>query len=94
MRMTAREMHPVGTAPLLHRMHLHLHLRGDVCLMLCLNGLQLLLLYVPPLARFFGTTPLAAHDLLICVGFSLIFFLFLELEKIWRAWRRQASSDA
>ena len=58
------------------------------------SGLQLLLLYVPPLARFFGTTPLAAHDLLICVGFSLIFFLFLELEKIWRAWRRQASSDA
>jgi Ca2+-transporting ATPase len=58
------------------------------------SGLQLVLLYVPPLARFFGTTPLAAHDLLICVGFSLIFFLYLELEKIWRAWRRQASSDA
>lgn len=56
--------------------------------------LQLLLLYVPALASFFGTQPLSAHELLICVGFSLLLFLYLELEKIWRLWRRQASADA
>ena len=58
------------------------------------SGLQLLLLYVAPLARFFGTQPLSGHDLLICVGFSLLLFLYLELEKIWRLWRRGASADA
>ncbi len=58
------------------------------------TGLQLLLLYVPSLARFFGTTPLSGHDLLICLGFSLLFFLYLELEKLWRLWRRKASADA
>ncbi len=51
------------------------------------TGLQLMLLYVPALAQFFGTKPLAIDDLLVCIGFSLLFFLFLELEKIWRLWR-------
>ena len=58
------------------------------------TGLQLLLLYVPALSSFFGTTALSSTDLGVCVGFSLLFFLYLELEKIWRLWRRQASSDA
>jgi Ca2+-transporting ATPase len=58
------------------------------------TGLQLLLLYVPALSAFFGTTPLTASDLAVCVGFSLLFFLYLELEKIWRQWRRQASTHA
>jgi Ca2+-transporting ATPase len=58
------------------------------------TGLQLLLLYVPVLSNFFGTTALSGADLGVCVGFSLLFFLYLELEKIWRLWRRQASSDA
>ena len=58
------------------------------------TGLQLLLLYVPALSSFFGTTALSGSDLGVCVGFSLLFFLYLELEKIWRLWRRQASSDA
>jgi len=58
------------------------------------TGLQLLLLYVPALSGFFGTTALSASDLGVCIGFSLLFFLYLELEKIWRLWRRQASSDA
>ena len=58
------------------------------------SGLQLLLLYVPWLARFFGTTPLSIHELLVCVGFSLLFFLYLELEKLWRQWRRFAGSHA
>jgi len=58
------------------------------------SGLQLLLLYVPALARFFGTQALGSQELLVCVGFSLLFFLYLELEKLWRLWRRSASADA
>jgi P-type Ca2+ transporter type 2C len=56
--------------------------------------LQLSLLYVPVLATFFGTVPLSVRDLGICVGFSLLFFLYLELEKVWRLWRRRRSADA
>ncbi len=56
--------------------------------------LQLSLLYVPVLSTFFGTVPLSARDLGICVGFSLLFFLYLELEKVWRLWRRRRSADA
>jgi len=58
------------------------------------TGLQLLLLYVPFLARFFGTEPLPGQDLLICVGVSMLFFLYLELEKIVRLWSRGRHADA
>ena len=58
------------------------------------TALQFALLYVPPLAQFFGTVPLTAKDLGICIGFSLLLFLYLELEKVWRLWRRQAQSHA
>ena len=58
------------------------------------TALQLVLLYVPVLARFFGTVPLAGHDLLICVGVSLLFFVYLELEKVVRLWRRRRHADA
>ena len=57
------------------------------------TGLQLLLLYVPPLSRFFGTTALPAVDLLICMGVSLLLFVYLELEKMIRLWRRTSRSD-
>ncbi len=56
--------------------------------------LQLLLLYVPALSRFFGTVPLSAADLLICVGVSLVFFVVLEADKILRLWWRRSSADA
>jgi Ca2+-transporting ATPase len=52
------------------------------------TGLQLALLYLPVLSRFFGTVPLPVRDLMICVGVSLLFFLYLELEKLLRLWRR------
>jgi Ca2+-transporting ATPase len=58
------------------------------------TGLQLALLYVPALSQFFGTVPLTLHDLGICVGVSLLFFLYLEMEKVWRLWRRRAHADA
>jgi Ca2+-transporting ATPase len=56
--------------------------------------LQLALLYVPVLATFFGTVPLAAHDLGVCVGVSVLFFFYLELEKVVRGLRRRTSADA
>jgi Ca2+-transporting ATPase len=58
------------------------------------SALQMALLYVPALSNFFETTPLSLQDLGICVGFSLLFFLYLELEKVWRQWRRRAHANA
>jgi len=48
---------------------------------------------VPVLSQFFGTQPLAGQELLICVAFSLLLFLYLELEKVWRLWRRGQHAD-
>ena len=45
--------------------------------------LQLLLIYVPPLRNFFGTHYLAPIELAVCVGFSLLLFVWLELEKLF-----------
>ncbi|MFM7734158.1 MAG: cation-translocating P-type ATPase [Cyanobium sp.] len=58
------------------------------------SALQLALLYVPSLSSFFGTQPLSASELGICVLVSVVFFLYLELEKVWRLWRRRAHADA
>jgi Ca2+-transporting ATPase len=58
------------------------------------TALQFALLYVPPLSGFFGTEPLSGRNLAICVGFSLLLFLYLELEKVWRLWRRRSHSHA
>jgi Ca2+-transporting ATPase len=58
------------------------------------TALQLLLLYVRPLAQFFGTQPLSGIDLLTCIGFSLLLFVYLEAEKIAQHWRRQSHADA
>jgi Ca2+-transporting ATPase len=44
--------------------------------------LQLLLIYVPFLQRFFGLHPLSGIELLICFGFSALVFVWLELEKL------------
>ena len=45
--------------------------------------LQLLLIYVPALRSFFGTQYLAPIELAVCVGFSLLLFVWLELEKLF-----------
>jgi Ca2+-transporting ATPase len=58
------------------------------------SALQLSLLYVPALSSFFGTTPLPLRELGICVGVSLVFFVYLELEKVVRLLRRRNHSDA
>ena len=45
--------------------------------------LQLMLIYVPPLRSFFGTEVLTGQQLLICLGFSLLMFVWVELEKLF-----------
>ncbi|MBD2579690.1 cation-translocating P-type ATPase [Oscillatoria sp. FACHB-1406] len=50
--------------------------------------LQLMLVYVPPLQSFFGTVPLTQQELLICLGFSSLLFVWVELEKLFVRWYR------
>ncbi len=45
--------------------------------------LQLLLVYVPPLRNFFGTHYLSLTELMVCVGFSTLLFVWVELEKLF-----------
>ncbi len=45
--------------------------------------LQLLLIYLPPLRNFFGTHYLSPTELMVCVGFSLLLFVWIELEKLF-----------
>ncbi|MCP9916203.1 cation-translocating P-type ATPase [Cyanobium sp. ATX 6F1] len=46
------------------------------------SGLQMALIYVAPLARFFGTEWLDLEQLGVCLGFSLLLFVYLEAEKL------------
>ncbi len=46
--------------------------------------LQILLIYVAPLRNFFETSILSFTDLLICLGFSLLVFVWVEMEKLWQ----------
>ncbi|MGB6296427.1 MAG: cation-translocating P-type ATPase [Rivularia sp. (in: cyanobacteria)] len=45
--------------------------------------LQLMLVYVPPLRAFFGTHVISLSELGICMGFSALMFVWVELEKIF-----------
>ncbi|WGV25441.1 cation-translocating P-type ATPase [Halotia branconii] len=45
--------------------------------------LQLMLIYVPPLRDFFGTHWLPPTELAICIGFSALMFVWVELEKLF-----------
>jgi Ca2+-transporting ATPase len=45
--------------------------------------LQILLIYVEPLRRFFNTHFLSGPELLICIGFSSLIFVWIELEKLF-----------
>ncbi len=54
------------------------------------TALQLLLLYVPFLQDFFGTKPLNQQELAICICFSLLLFVWVELEKLFiRSFKRR-----
>jgi P-type Ca2+ transporter type 2C len=45
--------------------------------------LQLMLVYVAPLRAFFGTHVLDQLELLVCIGFSALMFVWIEAEKIF-----------
>ena len=47
------------------------------------TALQLALVYVPPLQSFFGTHYLNLTELAICLGFSSLLFVWVELEKLF-----------
>jgi P-type Ca2+ transporter type 2C len=49
--------------------------------------LQLLLIYVEPLQKFFGTHYLSIPELGVCVGASALVFVWIELEKLFINWR-------
>ena len=51
--------------------------------------LQLLLIYVPALRSFFDTEILTFQQLLICLGFSSLIFVWVELEKLFMGWWRK-----
>ncbi|NJR57653.1 MAG: cation-transporting P-type ATPase, partial [Cyanobacteria bacterium CRU_2_1] len=48
--------------------------------------LQLLLIYVEPLRNFFGTHYLTPTEVSICLGVSLLMFVWVELEKLFVRW--------
>ncbi|MBD1907389.1 cation-translocating P-type ATPase [Trichocoleus sp. FACHB-832] len=50
------------------------------------TALQMMLLYVPFLQDFFNTTPLSLQELGICLGFSSLMFVWVELEKLFIRW--------
>jgi P-type Ca2+ transporter type 2C len=50
--------------------------------------LQMALIYVAPLRSFFGTHYLSGLELLVCVGFSSLMFVWIELEKVFLASRK------
>ena len=57
----------------------NLYLWGAVIITIIL---QLMLIYVEPLRQFFNTDWLSPRQLLICLGFSSLMFLWVEMEKI------------
>ena len=63
----------------------NLYLLGAVVLT---TVLQLMLVYVEPLRNFFDTQLLSAEQLLVCLGFSTLMFIWVELEKLFIRWYR------
>lgn len=48
--------------------------------------LQLALIYVEPLRNFFGTHLLSFTEVMICIGFSALMFVWVEMEKLFVRW--------
>ena len=51
--------------------------------------LQLMLVTIEPLRNFFDTQPLTLSQILICLGFSSLIFVWVELEKLFMRWFRR-----
>jgi Ca2+-transporting ATPase len=51
-------------------------------------GLQLAVIYIPALNRFFNVIPLSATDLAIAIGTGALILVAIELEKlVRRSWK-------
>jgi Ca2+-transporting ATPase len=50
--------------------------------------LQLALIYITPLRNFFGTYYLTPIETLVCIGFSILVFVWVDLEKLFIRWYR------
>jgi P-type Ca2+ transporter type 2C len=48
--------------------------------------LQLMLIYIEPLRNFFSTHFLTFTELMVCLGFSALIFVWIELEKLFIRW--------
>lgn len=55
--------------------------------------LQLLLIYVEPLRNFFNTHYLPFNELMVCVGFSALVFIWIEAEKLFVRWFKVRQSS-
>jgi Ca2+-transporting ATPase len=53
------------------------------------TALQLALVYVPPLQAFFGTQAISLSELGVCLGFSALMFVWIELEKLFIRWYKK-----
>jgi P-type Ca2+ transporter type 2C len=56
--------------------------------------LQLALIYVEPLRKFFGTHYLTGTELAVCFGFSMLMFVWIEIEKLMNRSRQPKPSLA
>jgi P-type Ca2+ transporter type 2C len=52
------------------------------------TALQFALIYVTPLRNFFGTHLLDSTEIWVCIGFSALMFVWIELEKVFMRNRR------
>jgi Ca2+-transporting ATPase len=50
--------------------------------------LQLAVVYLPPLQRFFETTPLSVAEMAVCAAIGVVVFAAIEIEKLVAAKRR------
>lgn len=72
-----------------HRLTIQLHPTSNPFIWISViltSILQLLLIYSPPLRQFFGTYLLSATELAVCIGFSTLVFVWIELEKLVLHW--------
>ena len=61
---------------------------------LLVSVLQLAVLYIPPVAEFFGVIPLNARDLALAVSTGVVVFLAIELEKKLASGSRRITASA
>jgi P-type Ca2+ transporter type 2C len=51
--------------------------------------LQLLIIYIEPLRKFFGAYYITAQELWVCIGASALIFVWIEVEKLFILWYKR-----